>query len=91
MDQNNTNKIKVSSNSVPGKVAGAIANIVRTNGSCEITCIGAGALNQAVKSVAVAAGYASTSGMELVCKPAFGTVDLEGTARTCIILTCFAR
>ena len=41
--------LKVSSNSQPKSVAGAIAAIVRNNKSVEIQTIGAGAVNQAVK------------------------------------------
>ena len=48
--------LKVGSKSNPNSVAGALANIFREKGSLEIQAIGAGALNQAVKAIAIARG-----------------------------------
>ena len=48
--------LKVSSKSNPSKVAGAIANVFREQGSVEIQTIGAGSLNQAIKSICIARG-----------------------------------
>ena len=45
---------KVSSVSTPNMVAGAIAGAIRQSGQAELQAIGAGAINQAMKSVAVA-------------------------------------
>lgn len=69
--------LKVSSRSVPNSVAGAIAGAVRDNGSVEIQAVGAGATNQAVKSVAIARGYLAPSGIDLICIPAFGQVTIN--------------
>ena len=49
--------LKVSSKSNPSSVAGALANVFREKGSVEIQAVGAGALNQAIKSVAIARGF----------------------------------
>ena len=46
--------LKVSAKSSPNSVAGAIAGIIRDNGSVEIQVVGAGATNQAVKATAIA-------------------------------------
>lgn len=48
--------LKVSSKSDPNRVAGALANVLRDKGNVEIQAIGAGALNQAIKGVAIARG-----------------------------------
>lgn len=48
--------IKVSSKSNPNSVAGALANVFREKGIVEVQAIGAGALNQAIKGVAIARG-----------------------------------
>lgn len=58
--------LKVSSKSDPNKVAGAIAGVVREHGKAEIQAIGAGAVNQAVKAIAIARGYLAPSGIDLV-------------------------
>jgi stage V sporulation protein S len=76
--------IKVSSKSAPHAVAGAIANVVRENNTAEIQSIGAGATNQAVKAVAIAHGYLTTTGIDIVCIPSFATVEVGGEMRTAI-------
>ena len=48
--------IKVSSTSVPNHVAGAIASLMREQDKLMIQTIGAAALNQAIKSIAIARG-----------------------------------
>jgi stage V sporulation protein S len=78
--------IKVSSKSAPHSVAGAIANVVRENNSAEIQSVGAGATNQAIKSIAIARGYLAPSGIDIVCVPGFANVDVGGETRTAIRL-----
>ncbi len=76
--------LKVSAASQPKSVAGAIAAIARSNGSTEIQAIGAGAVNQAVKSIAIARGYVAPNGIELICVPAFSQLEVEGEVKTSI-------
>ena len=83
--------LKVSSKSNPSKVAGAIANMFRENGSVEIQTIGAGSLNQAIKAVAIARGFVAPAGVDLVCIPAFAEVQVEGEDRTGIKLIIESR
>lgn len=51
--------LKVSSKSSANSVAGALANVFREKGSVEIQAVGAGALNQAIKAIAIARGLAT--------------------------------
>lgn len=74
--------LKVSANSIPKSVAGAIAAIVRSNQSVEIITIGAAAVNQAVKSIAIARGYVAPNGIDLICIPAFSQLEIEGNPKT---------
>lgn len=76
--------LKVSANSQPKSVAGAIAAIVRNNQSVEIQTIGAGAVNQAVKSIAISRGYVAPNGIELVSIPAFSQLEVDGDTKTSI-------
>ncbi len=69
--------LKVSSKSNPNSVAGALANVFRSNGSVEIQAVGAGALNQAIK-VAIARGFLAPSGKNIVCIPAFTDISIDG-------------
>ena len=83
--------LKISSKSNPNSVAGAIAGLVKENNYAEMQAIGAGALNQAVKAVAIARGFVAPSGVDLVCVPAFAEVQVEGEERTGIKLIVESR
>jgi stage V sporulation protein S len=78
--------LKVGSSSNPNKVAGALAGTIREEGTAEMQTIGAGALNQAVKAIAIARGFLAPSGVDIVCYPAFVDVMVEGNERTAIRL-----
>ena len=82
----NTEILKVSSKSDVNKVAGAIAGMIHEVGTAEIQVIGAGALNQAIKAIAVARGFVAPAGINLVCIPAFAEVEIEEEKRTGIKL-----
>ncbi|HBV87990.1 stage V sporulation protein S [Desulfosporosinus sp.] len=83
--------LKVSAKSSPNAVAGALAGVLREKGGAELQAIGAGALNQAVKAVAIARGFVAPSGVDLVCIPAFTDVMIEGEERTAIKLIIQSR
>jgi stage V sporulation protein S len=80
------NVLKVSSKSNPNSVAGAIAGVLRETGYTEIQAIGAGALNQAIKAIAIARGFVAPGGMDLVFVPAFVDVLINNENRTAIKL-----
>ena len=85
------NIIKVSAASRTSAVAGAIAGVVREHNHAEVQAIGAGAVNQAVKAVAIARGYLQEDGLYIVCLPEFTTVTIEGKERTAIRLVVEPR
>ncbi len=78
--------LKVSSKSNPNSVAGALTNVFKEKGIVEIQAIGAGALNQAIKAIAIARGFLAPSGKNLVCTPAFADIIIDGENRTAIKL-----
>lgn len=78
--------LKVSTKSSPNSVAGALAGIIREQGSVEVQTVGAGALNQAIKAVAIARGFVAPSGVELTVIPAFADILINGEERTAIRL-----
>ncbi len=78
--------LKVSSKSSPNAVAGALAGVIREKGGVEIQAIGAGAINQAVKAVAIARGFVAPGGMDLICIPAFTETVIDGESRTAVKL-----
>jgi stage V sporulation protein S len=79
--------LKVSARSSPNSVAGAIAGILRERGHVDVQVIGAGALNQAVKAVAIARSFTSDEGIDPICIPAFRDIEIGGEGRTAICLT----
>ena len=83
--------LKVKSNSSPNKVAGAVAGVIRENKAVEVQAVGAGAANQAIKSVAIARGYLAPIGIDLICVPAFTSIQIDGEDRTAIKLICEPR
>jgi len=83
--------LKVSADSKPKAVAGAVAAIVREKGKVEIQAIGAGAVNQAVKAIAISRGFVAPNGIDLVAIPAFTKVEIEGEERTAIRFLIEAR
>ncbi len=80
------NIIKVAANSRSTAVAGAIAGIIREHGEVDVQAIGAGAVNQAVKAVAIARGYLELDGIRVVCVPSFSEVLIDGKERTAVRL-----
>ena len=78
--------LKVSSKSNPNSCAGAMAGVIRQAGAVEVQVVGAGALNQAVKAIAIARGYLAPSGVDLVCVPTFADIEIDGQSRTAIRL-----
>ena len=74
--------LQVASSSQPASVAGAIAGLLRDDKLCELQAIGAGAINQTVKAIAIARGYLAPSGIQIVSTPSFQDVIIRGEERT---------
>jgi len=76
--------LKISSKSNPNSVAGAIAGLVKESTKAEMQAIGAGALNQAIKAVAIARGFVAPTGIDLICIPGFVEVEIETEEKSAI-------
>lgn len=76
--------IKVSATSRTAAVAGAIAGVIRETNRAEVQAIGAGAVNQALKAIAIARGYLLEENIDVVCIPSFVEVDIDGHERTAL-------
>lgn len=83
---NSNTTMKVSAKSNPNSVAGALAGTIREVGEAEIQAIGAGALNQAIKAIAIARGFVAPQGIDLITIPAFIDIELNEEERTAIKL-----
>jgi stage V sporulation protein S len=85
------NIIKVSGTSRTSAVAGAIAGVFRENKRAEVQAIGAIAVNQAVKALALARGYLKEDGYEVIFISEFVDVEIDGKVRTAIRFTVELR
>ena len=83
--------LKVSAASNPKSVAGALAAVLREHGTATIQAVGAGAVNQTVKAIAIARGFVAPNGLDLICIPAFSELKIEGQERTAIKFIVEAR
>ena len=83
--------LKVASKSNPNSVAGALAGVLREKDQVVLQAIGAGAVNQGIKAVAIARGFVAPSGMDLICIPAFTDVEIDNEERSAIKLIVEAR
>jgi len=78
----NVEILRISSKSEPKSVAGAVAAILRTGKSVELNAIGYLAVNQVIKSLAVARGYVAPNGIDLVFIPSFSQLEVDGSEKT---------
>lgn len=76
--------LKVSAQSNPKAVAGALAALLRERRVAQVQAVGAGAVNQAVKAIAITRGFVAPNGVDLVTVPAFSEVEIAGETRTAI-------
>jgi len=81
---NEVEVLKVAAHSKPSAVAGAIAGVIREKGRVEVQAIGAGAVNQAVKAVAIAVRYLTPNNVQAICIPSFTDVIINGEERTAV-------
>lgn len=80
----NENLVKVSAQSDPNKVAGMIAGVLDREELVELQAVGAGAVNQSVKAIAIARGFVAPSGYNIICTPGFSQINIDGLDRTSI-------
>jgi stage V sporulation protein S len=82
--------LRVSANSNPQSVASAIAHAIYEHRQVKLRAVGAGAVNQAVKSIAIARGYVAPRGLDLTDKPGFTTIDSRDGSISAIIFSITA-
>jgi stage V sporulation protein S len=85
------NVLRVSAGSNPQAVASAIAHSVYETRSCKIRAVGAGAVNQAVKAIAIARGYTAPRGIDLACIPGFATIESHDGTISAIVFSIVAN
>lgn len=82
-------EMRVASTSVPQDLASAISNGIYDSKSVRLRCVGAGAVNQAVKGIILAQQYAASRGLVLATRPGFINVTLDGAEKTGVVFNVF--
>ncbi len=67
-----------------------MAALLRSHGQVEVQAIGPGAVNQAVKALAITRGYLSAEQLDLTVQPAFIKLDVDNEERTAIRFMVFS-
>lgn len=83
--------LRVSAGSAPQAVASAIAHAIYESNHVKIRAVGAGAVNQAIKAIAIASGYTAPRGISLACVPGFQTISGNDGDISAIVITVFSR
>jgi stage V sporulation protein S len=79
-----TIELKVRGDSNPSSVAGALTKYYEAGETVELVAVGAAAVNQSVKALAIARGWIASHGKDLLVRPGFHTIEIDGQERTAI-------
>ena len=74
-ESQNEQVLRASASSNPQSLASAIAHSLYESKECRVRAVGAGAVNQAVKAIAIARGYVAVKAMDLTCIPGFASIE----------------
>lgn len=91
MSEQEDQVLRVGAGSNPQAVASAIAHAIYETRTCKIRAVGAGAINQAVKAIAIARGYTAPRGLDLICIPGFTSIESHDGQISAIIFDVSAR
>lgn len=79
-------ELKVSSKTNPNSLAGAISEFLKQDKIINIKTIGAAAVNQAMKAIAIARGFVAIQGIEIKCIPSFYSTEIDGHQISAIMI-----
>lgn len=77
---------KIKNSTEVGKLAGAIASAIREEREVELRAMGAGAVNQAIKAIAVANGFLAPTGVNIAASSSFQEIESEEGPRTTMVI-----
>lgn len=83
--------LRVGGGSNPQSVASAIAHAIYDARQVKLRAVGASAVNQAVKAIAIARGYVAPRGLDLTCKPGFTEIESHEGKISAIIFDLTAK
>ena len=85
--ENEEKFLRVSAGSNAQSVGSAIAHALYETPQVKLRAVGASAVNQAVKAIAIARGYVAPRGLDLTCRPGFATVESRDGSISAIVFT----
>ena len=85
------NVLRVSATSPVRALAGCIAGVVREQSRAEMQAIGAAAVNQAIKAVAIAREFLVHDGLDIVLIPSFTQLMIGDQEKSALRLVVEAR
>jgi stage V sporulation protein S len=91
MTEKEEDVLRVGAGSNPQAVASAIAHAIYEKRTCKLRAVGAGAVNQATKAIAIARGYTAPRGLDLVCIPGFASIDSHDGTISAVVWTVEVR
>jgi stage V sporulation protein S len=91
MTEKEDDVLRVGAGSNPQAVASAIAHAIYEKHTCKLRAVGAGAVNQATKAIAIARGYTAPRGLDLVCIPGFASIDSHDGTISAVVWTVEVR
>jgi stage V sporulation protein S len=86
-EEKDVDVLRVGAGSNPQSVASAIAHAIYEKRTCKVRAVGAGAVNQATKAIAIARGYTAPRGLDIASIPGFSTISSHDGDISAIVLT----
>lgn len=87
IDKEEEKILRVGAGSNAQSVGSAIAHALYESPQVKLRAVGASAVNQAVKAIAIARGYVAPRGLDLTCRPGFATVESRDGSISAIVFT----
>lgn len=89
--EDNTALLRVRASSDATRLASAISHALYDGKEVALRAIGAGAVNQSVKALAIAQSYVGPKGLSLTCRPGFVTVQMDDGEVTAILFRVYSQ
>lgn len=83
-------ELRVASSTPPQDLGSTISHGLYDSKSVRLRCVGAGAVNQAVKAIIIAQQFAASRGLVLATRPGFIEVEMDGQKKSGIVFNVFS-
>lgn len=84
METKNIPEFRVKKDTDTKNLASAIFANIKNTDKLELKCIGVPSVNQAIKAVITARGLAAPTGFDIIIKPHFDILSIDGEEKTAV-------